>query len=73
MPASEITPAMRRTIGLIIVGVIVWGVYHAIGAAGGTKELAANPWRGVVVAAFVAAFVLWWWWLLSLRQRKSQK
>jgi hypothetical protein len=57
----------RLLIGLIILGVVAWGIFHAIGA----YRLNDNPWRAVVVMACVGGFLGLWG--LLLRQRARQR
>jgi lipopolysaccharide export LptBFGC system permease protein LptF len=60
---------MQRMMGVIVVGLVLWGVLHAIGA----YRFNYNPWRGVVVLASFALFLSWWWWLLRNRQRRLRQ
>jgi hypothetical protein len=59
---------MRPTTVLIVImtGIVVWGIYHAIGAYG----FNGNPWRSVVVLACSLGFI--GSWLLLLANRRAR-
>ncbi len=44
----------------IMLGVLVWGAFHAVGA----YLLNYNPWRPVMVLGATLAFLGFWAWLL---------
>ena len=50
-------------------GIVVWGIFHAIGA----WRLNHNPLRAVVVLACVGAFLGFWMTMLAVRQRRLSK
>ena len=58
-----------RIIRWVVAGIVVWGVFHAIGA----WRFNHNPLRAVVVLACVAAFVGFWMTMLAVRQRRLSK
>jgi len=60
---------MQRLMGLIVVGLVLWGVMLAVGA----YRFNYNPWRGIIVFASFALFLAWWWWLLRNRQRRMRQ
>lgn len=57
----------RFVIPLIVVGLVAWGVFHAVGA----YRFNQNPWRGIVVLAFSGAFIGFWLLLLRSRSRRT--
>ncbi len=58
---------MRRyAIPLIVLAVVGWGIFHAVGA----YQFNHNPLRGVVVMVCVAGYL--GIWMLLLRVRKAQ-
>jgi hypothetical protein len=60
----------RGWIGLIIVALLAWGGFHAVGA----YLYNHNPWRGLIVVACSVAFVGFWLAMLaSRRARLSRK
>jgi hypothetical protein len=58
-----------RIIRWVVAGIVVWGIFHAIGA----WRFNHNPLRAVVVLACVAAFIGFWMTMLALRQRRLSK
>jgi hypothetical protein len=50
----------------IVLGIVAWGIFHAVGA----WQFNHNPLRGVVVLACVAAFLGFWMTMLAVRQRR---
>ncbi len=58
-----------RIIRWVVAGIVVWGIFHAIGA----WRFNHNPLRAVVVLACVAAFVGFWMTMLAVRQRRLSK
>ena len=71
MPADR-SPHLIQTRYLlsgIMLAVLGWGLFHAVGAVGYN----GNPWRGAVVMACSLAFVgLWWLLLAGKRPRGSE-
>ena len=62
-------PERMRIIRWVALGVIVWGIFHAIGA----WRFNNNPLRAVVVLACVGAFLGFWMAMLAVRQRRLSK
>jgi hypothetical protein len=58
-----------RTLAVMAVAVLAWGVFHAIGA----YRFNHNPWRAVVVLTCVLGFLGFWGLLLWNRGRQKQK
>ena len=70
-PADEPAPPRRLPIMLwIMIGVLVWGGYLALGAVRVGGNHAA--WRGVIVFACTLAFLGIWWLALFVRQRQAR-
>jgi hypothetical protein len=69
MPTNESAPPTQRMIQWIVVGLVLWGIIHAVGA----YQFNYNPWRGVVVIASFAIFLSWWWWLLRGREQRLRR
>ncbi len=67
MPGS--LASNRYLIGGIMLAVLAWGVFHAVGAWG----LNGNPWRAVVVVACSAGFIGFWWLMLNIRQAADDR
>ncbi len=59
-------PGAERLIRWIMVGIVVWGVFHAIGA----WTLNYDARRPLVVLACVAAFLGFWLAMLSTLRRR---
>ena len=57
-----------KTILLVVVGVLAWGMFHAYGA----YTFNHNPWRAVVVMACVLGFLSFWGLMLWNRGRRSR-
>lgn len=55
-----------RLIWLLIVGVLAWGIYHAVGA----YRLNHNPYRALVVLACVGGYLGFWILLMWRRQSR---
>jgi hypothetical protein len=55
-----------RLIWLLIVAVLAWGIYHAVGA----YRLNHNPYRALVVMLCVGGYL--GFWILLLRRRQSR-
>jgi hypothetical protein len=65
--AAEAATAGRfRIIRWVVGGIVVWGVFHAVGA----WRFNHNPLRAVVVLVCVAAFLGFWMTMLAVRQRR---
>jgi hypothetical protein len=65
--AAEAAAASRfRIIRWVVAGIVLWGVFHAIGA----WRFNHNPLRAVVVLVCVAAFLGFWMTMLAVRQRR---
>jgi RsiW-degrading membrane proteinase PrsW (M82 family) len=62
-------PERMRIIRWVALGVIAWGIFHAIGA----WRFNNNPLRAVVVLACVGAFLGFWMAMLAVRQRRLSK
>jgi len=54
---------------LIVVAVLAWGVFHAVGA----YTLNHNPWRAVMVVGCVAAFLGFWGAMLTARRARLRR
>lgn len=59
----------KNAITIIMLGVLAWGLFHAVGAYW-NYTTNSNPWRFVVVLGFVLAFLLFWLLMLSARSRR---
>ena len=64
-PASPSPPGAERIIAWIMVGIVVWGLFHAVGA----WTLNHDVRRPLVVLACVAAFLGFWLVMLAARRR----
>ena len=58
----------RRMMAAIMLLVLAWGVWMAIGAV----RYNGNPWRGVIVLAAFAIFLGGWLLLLGQRHRATE-
>ena len=58
----------NRAFVLLIVGVLAWGLYHALGA----YLFNHNPYRALTVLFCVGIYLGGWGWLLKRRQTKSR-
>ena len=56
-------------ITLIVLAVLAWGVFHAVGA----YMLNHNPWRAVMVLGCVAAFLGFWGAMLAARRARLRR
>jgi protein-S-isoprenylcysteine O-methyltransferase Ste14 len=56
-------------ISLIVLSVLAWGVFHAVGA----YTLNHNPWRAVMVVGCVAAFLGFWGAMLASRRARLRR
>jgi RsiW-degrading membrane proteinase PrsW (M82 family) len=68
-PEGTATFDRFRIIRWVVTGIVVWGIFHAIGA----WRLNHNPLRAVVVLACVAGFIGFWMTMLAVRQRRLSK
>ncbi len=72
-PESDAPPETFRDrvaiIRWIVLAIVAWGIFHAIGA----WQFNHNPLRGVVVLVCVAAFLGFWMTMLAVRQRRITK
>lgn len=59
----------RRVYLWIVLGLVAWGLFHAVGA----YRFNHNPWRGVVVFSATAAFLGVWALLLAHRRRRLER
>jgi CHASE2 domain-containing sensor protein len=55
-----------RIIRWVVLGVLAWGLFHAVGA----WRFNNNPLRAVVVLACVLGFLGFWMMMLAVRQRR---
>ena len=68
-PDEDQPPPQRLPVATwIMVAVLAWGAYLAIGAVrfGGTLAI----WRGLIVFVCTLAFLGVWWLALAVRQRR---
>jgi membrane protein DedA with SNARE-associated domain len=56
----------------LIVGLILWGAFVAVGAYLGGERFGYDPKRGLVVAVAVLAFLAFWGVLLYSRRRRGK-
>jgi hypothetical protein len=56
----------------LIVGLILWGAFIAVGAYLGGERFGYDPKRGLVVAVSVLAFLAFWGVLLYARSRRGK-
>jgi hypothetical protein len=59
-------PDTVRIIRWVVLGVLAWGIFHALGA----WRFNNNPLRAVVVLACVLGFLGFWLTMLAVRQRR---
>ncbi|HEX3870559.1 MAG TPA: hypothetical protein VHV77_08995 [Pirellulales bacterium] len=59
----------QRTIAIIIVGVLAWGLYHAVGA----YQLNHDPRRFVVVIVCVVGYLGFWGVMLAARRARLRR
>jgi hypothetical protein len=67
-PDTDRAPAPKFLLLGLMGGLIVWGLYLAIGAA----YSGHNVWRGVVVIVCFALFLGWFWGLQCLYARRNR-
>jgi hypothetical protein len=61
----------RRVLGLIAVGLLVWGAYLALGDWLHYNATATwRPWRSAMILAAVGGFLGFWWLMLRSRARR---
>ena len=70
MTQRESVSEMPWLMRAIVVGLVLWGILHAVGASGIFTAANPNPLRAVVILAFCGLFLAWWWWLLRSRRRR---
>ena len=68
-PVSSPPADTVRIIRWVVLGVLAWGVFHAVGA----WRYNNNPLRAVVVLACVLGFLGFWMTMLAVRQRRLSK
>jgi hypothetical protein len=66
---SDRAPAPKYLVPGLVIALILWGSYLAVGAA----YSAHNPWRGVVVIVCFALFLAWFWGLQRLFARRQRR
>jgi hypothetical protein len=59
----------RWVLALVMGGVVLWGIYVAIGA----YRYNPNPWRAVIVLACTGTFLGVWLLLLWARARRGRR
>lgn len=59
----------RRVLAMIMLAVLAWGVFHAVGA----YTLNYNPWRFVVVLGCSLGFLGFWLLLLYGREQAGKR
>jgi hypothetical protein len=59
----------RRVLWLIFAAVLIWGLYHAVGA----YRFNHNPYRPLVVVACVGGYLAIWALLLWRRRSRGQR
>ena len=67
-PSDEPAPSRFRPAHWIMVGLLLWGGYLAVGAVrfGGTLAV----WRGFIVFVCTLGFLGFWWLALTVRERR---
>jgi hypothetical protein len=65
-PVSSPPADTVRIIRWVVLGVLAWGLFHAVGA----WRFNNNPLRAVVVLACVLGFLGFWMMMLAVRQRR---
>jgi len=60
---------LRNPILWIMLAVVTWGVFHAVGA----YRFNHNPWRGVMVVGCSLAFLGFWWLMLASRRSRLER
>jgi ABC-type transport system involved in Fe-S cluster assembly fused permease/ATPase subunit len=67
MTAENPQKATRNVLALIMLGVLVWGSIHALGA----YWFNYNPWRALVVMVCVVGYLGFWLLMLQMRARRK--
>jgi hypothetical protein len=68
-PAKPTPPGAERIIAGIMAAIVVWGLFHAVGA----WTLNHDARRPLIVLACVAAFLGFWLALLAARRRRLER
>lgn len=68
-PAKPTPPGAERIIAGIMAAIVVWGIFHAVGA----WTLNHDARRPLIVLACVAAFLGFWLALLAARRRRLER
>jgi predicted Na+-dependent transporter len=61
--------SFRWALALIMLAVVAWGIFHAIGA----YKFNHNPWRAVMVLACVAGYLGFWIAMLAARRARLSR
>jgi len=69
MTEKNATAQFRWAIALIMMAVLGWGIFHAIGA----YRYNHNPLRAVMVLACVAVYLGFWGAMLAFRRARQEK
>ena len=64
--SSSLSPQARWTYAVIIGGLVVWALIHAVGASLNGR----NPWAGALVLASFVFFLSVWIALMAQRKRR---
>lgn len=59
----------QRSISLIMVGLLAWGMFHALGA----YRYNQSPWRALMVLACSLGFLGFWRMMLALRGARLER
>lgn len=70
---SDRTRQARWMMLLVMGAVVIWGLFHTVGALRGGGGTGVNPWRGLIVAGSFAGFLGMWAVALWARERKLDK
>ncbi len=63
----------RWLVALIMLTLVGWGLFHAIGATFGARPAGPNIFRGLIVLACSVGFLLFWIVALLLRARRLRR
>lgn len=66
---ADANPSVRKLMTWILVGLVIWGCLHAVGA----YMFNYNLWRGVIVLAFFAGFIAFWLAAIVVRERRISR
>ena len=66
---SRVPPGAERILAWIMGGLVIWGLFHAVGA----WTLNHDVRRPLIVLACVAAFLGFWLVMLSSRRRRLER